>query len=311
VGRIGGGHADWQRVTVSTGKSLLLHAKGKYAKEMKEVNVLIFDECHNFGNVTGNTISEACYNTAYRLGISATVQREDGSDIVLEGVIGPRALTISDTVMVDLNVIHKPQLYFLEVPNPRLRLKLTPGANKPERNDVYEAGLVFYEARNKIIIDIAEAFLKNKHYQGLALILVDRIAHGELLQQKFTERGYTVPYIHGSSGANRQNIIEEFRSGKLRCLIASRILNEGEDVPMLELVINAGGGSGKRGIIQKTGRGLRKDATGTKKEAIIVDFYDNEPNYLSNNSEARIHNINERHPGCVTRIKPAEFLKLL
>jgi superfamily II DNA or RNA helicase len=311
VGRIGGGREEWGRITISTGKSLLLHAKGKYAEELKEIGVLIFDECHNFGNATGIAISDACVNTAYRLGLSATVTRENGSDIVLEGVIGPRALTIPDTVMVNLDVIHRPQLYFIDVPSPKLRFKVSKGNSKPERNDVYTEGLVNYEHRNRLVIDIVNTFLNSENYEGLALVLVERIAHGELLQKMFAEQELNVPYIHGSSGKERQEIIEQFRQGKLRCILASRILNEGEDVPLLELVVNAAGGSGKRGIIQKTGRGLRKDSTGIKKQAIIVDFYDHEPNYLRSNSDARIRNISERHPNCVTRWTSKQFLAFL
>lgn len=311
IGAVGGGKEDWQRITVATGRSLSLYAESKYAEEMAAVDVLIFDECHNFGNATGKSISKACYNTSYRLGLSATVTREDGSDIVLEGVIGMRALTIPDTVMVQLQVIHKPRLYFVETPPFKFPYTRDSSGNKPDRSKVYTAGIVENTVRNQWIVDIVDTFLSLKRQRGSALVLVERILHGELLQKLFKKRGLDVPYIYGSSGKERLEVIESFRQGDIPCIIASRILNEGEDVPRLELVVNAGGGSGKRGIIQKTGRGLRKDESGQKRQAIIVDFLDNEPLYLRRNSESRIRNIHERHPDCVQRVSYEKVLQLL
>jgi superfamily II DNA or RNA helicase len=311
IGRIGGGKETWERITVATGRSLSLYAATKYKEQMESINVLVFDECHNFGNKTGNSISVACKNTSYRVGVSATLTREDGSDIVLEGVIGPRALSISETVMVDLKVIHRPQLLFVKLPRIKVKIPVPKGELKPERHKVYEEGLVYNEYRNELIVSFAEHFLRRSGPRGVVLVLVERVEHGRILNKLFQDRKMEVPFIWGESGREREEAVAKFKSGELECLIASKILNEGEDVPMLELVINAAGGSGKRGIIQKTGRGLRKDASGRKRQAIIIDFYDNETHYLTSNSRSRIKNITERHPGTVEIISPEEAFGIL
>ena len=303
IGRIGGGNEDWQRVTVSTARSLLVHAEDPvYQKILSEVAVVIFDECHSYSNKTGQTISKLCYNSSYRAGLSATTDIESGSGRVLEGVIGPLTLVVPDTLMVDLGVIHKPDIHFIPVPDPKYSYDIPWGESKPARHEVYKRALVQYPLRNQLILEIIKEFRSAKTLKGVGgntLVLIEHKEHGHLLSKLFQREGIAAPFVWGETNSKtRADAVAAFKAGELNLLIASRILNEGEDVPVLELVVNAGGGSGKRGIIQKTGRALRKDATHRKNRAVIVGFYDNEPYYLQSNSWKRMKNINDRHPNC-------------
>jgi superfamily II DNA or RNA helicase len=145
---------------------------------------------------------------------------------------------------------------------------------------------------------------------GLALILVERHSHGYILENMCLKEDISLDFIHGGTNLEyREESIRRFKSGETKCLIASKILNEGEDIPLLELVINAGGMSGERGIVQKTGRALRKDKTETKQRAIIVDFLDNEPYYLNSNSKKRMSKIEARHPGAAEIVGLEEVLE--
>lgn len=301
VGIIGGGKTNWQRITVGSAASLKRHAEGKFKDRLNGIEVLIFDECHHYANNTGLTISKACPNTSYRCGLSATIAQEDGSDILLEGVIGPTFTVIPDTTMVELGVIHRPDVYFIEVEDPKLNLPVAEGLNKPERYKVVEAAIINNLQRNQLIVDIVKAFKDAKNNQGCALVLVEDVknGHGDKIVDLLAEQDVEAISIKGETSlAARQEILDTFKVGGLKVLVATRILNEGKDVPLLELVINAAGGSGKRGIIQKVGRALRTDPTGKKTRAIIVDFWDMEPNYLNNNSRSRMKHLNSRHPEC-------------
>lgn len=55
----------------------------------------------------------------------------------------------------------------------------------------------------------------------------------------------------------REEILEKFRKGVLRCLVSCRVLNEGIDVPDAEVAIVLGGNHGEREHIQRIGRCLR------------------------------------------------------
>lgn len=312
IGKIGGGKKDWQRITVGVIKSLAKHADGKFRDRLAHINVLIIDESHAGASDSYVNLSNACYNTGYRVGLSATNFRSDGADLVLEGVTGPKVLIIPESVMVDLNVIHAPKAFFIRVnydqnkrytgykvvPNdfgPDYITYNTPN-NKPDNDEVYTEALVRNPIRNKLAVDVLQKFLVSKGRTGNALMIVERIEHGEMLKQLCESRGLNINFVDGSTrDKERMEILDEFRSGSVDALIASSILNEGEDLPKLELIINCAGRGNERINVQRDGRVLRIDKSGEKKRAIIVDFYDLEPHYLEQHSRKRMQVLNSRH----------------
>ncbi len=313
IGQIGDGKAKWERVTVGIINSLSKHADGKFADELKAQQLLIIDECHNGASKSYQTISDVCVNTAYRAGLSATPWRSDGADLVLEGVTGPKTLVIPESVMVELNVIHAPKAFFVNLRHDEKlykghfiyedafagRVVTYPNLTncKPDPEEVYLECIVRNGVRNKLIIDILYRFIKSKGRGGNALMIIERIEHGATLQELASKRGLEIPFIDGSTkGKHRMEILDAFRAGELDALIASSILNEGEDLPKLELVINCAGRSNERINTQRDGRVLRIDRSGQKRRSIIVDFYDIEEHYMENHSRKRMQIINSRYP---------------
>ncbi len=57
--------------------------------------------------------------------------------------------------------------------------------------------------------------------------------------------------------SERDTVLEEFRSGRIRAIVSGRVLNEGVDVPDAEVAIVLGGRRGKLEHIQRIGRVLR------------------------------------------------------
>lgn len=319
IGFVGDGKKNWQRITVGSSATLgRLNKAGecKYAKELADIEVLIFDECHHYANNTGLTISSACRNTSYRVGLSATTEMENGSGLILEGVIGPTTLVIPDTLMADLGVIHKPNVLFVPVPDPDLDL---PAGNnklrKPDRRLVVQKAIIENDYRNSLIADIVAFFIENQqNSQGSVLILVEDVlnSHADRIAGFLRERGIESDYIDGSShSATRKRVLSSYKDGGLKVLLATRILNEGQDVPLIELVVNACGGSGQRGIVQKVGRALRTDKSGRKLRAVIIDCFDEEKHYLRSNSLSRMRHLNNRYPDCARKVTMEELYALL
>lgn len=300
IGIVSSKKQDWKRITVASGKTLSLHGQGKYATQCQQCRVLIFDECHHYANNTGVAISKACFNTAYRLGLSATPEIENGADRVLEGVIGPIALYIEDSVTIELGACVKPVGMFIQTDSTKYPVLPTPyGELKPDRSEVVKRCLIENEWRNQLIVSVVEQFRKLCPVHGIILIAIADVKYGqgEAIKQLLQTKGIESDFISGKS-KNRKESTDEFRYGNLDVLIATSILNEGIDIPNLELVLNAGGGSGKRNVWQITGRASRIDKTGIKQRAIYIDFIDEEVHYLESNSFSRLQNFNECHPGC-------------
>ena len=308
IGEVGDGKCNWQRVTVGIINSLSKHCTGKYQSQLAEQQVFIVDECHGGSSKSYQDLSSVCINTAYRCGLSATAYRNDGADLVLEGVTGPKTLIIPPSVMAELNIIHSPDGYFIEVPDQKLRytgwqersyegkkyeVYTTPNG-KPDPDEVYDLSIVHNEYRNLLGLEILQRYLTSKERGGNALIIVQALKHGHILQTLAKEKGIDVLFIDGTvKGKQRMEVLDDFRSGKLDCLIASSILNQGEDLPLLELMINIAGRSNRLINTQRVGRPIRVDKSGKKKKSIIVDFYDLEHHYLINHSKKRMQLMNE------------------
>lgn len=294
VGIVGDSKKIWKRITVGIINTLSVLAK-EDPKLFEQFNIYIADEVHRVGSNWYVPLCDALINTDYRLGLSATAWRGKGDDKVLEGLIGPVTLTIKEEQLINKQVLIKPYYYYLEVNSPKYNY---PGYNPrtgsydlpnqaPNRNDVVSACIVKSKERNNLIVDLITSYLESNPKLP-ALILVEMIEHGQILEQLLLDKGYTVPFVYGnSSKSDRDNFINNLKNCTLKAGIASKILNEGIDVPSLGLGIIAGGGSNESKFIQQVGRFVRRYPN--KDKAIIIDIHDSEEYYLSRNSNKRLN----------------------
>jgi superfamily II DNA or RNA helicase len=66
-----------------------------------------------------------------------------------------------------------------------------------------------------------------------------------------------MPITCDISRSERADALAAFRTGDIRVLVSSRVLNEGIDVPDADVAIIVGGGSSEREYVQRVGRLLR------------------------------------------------------
>src|SRR5262249_28724025 len=84
VGLLGGGEHEVLPLTVTTYDSARLHMDRLGAR----FGLVVFDECHHLPSPSYALAAEACI-APYRIGLTATPERVDGREAVLENVIGP------------------------------------------------------------------------------------------------------------------------------------------------------------------------------------------------------------------------------
>ena len=117
--------------------------------------------------------------------------------------------------------------------------------------------------RNAKIIDLATS----EH--GSILVLVSTVEHGERLHADIADS----VVVHAKIGKKRRTeAIERFRSGALRCMIATSLADEGLDVPRASVLILAAGGRSAGKLEQRAGRVMR--AHEGKEFGIVHDFVD-------------------------------------
>lgn len=256
--------------------------KAKVREIVQSAQLFIFDECQYAASETLQFIHKASISAKHRFLLSGTPWRDTGDDILIEAVSGPKFCDISATKLIKENYLVPPDIHFLNVPVVR-----NVGRNYHE---VYKNYIVENEERNDLIIKAARKLVKAGKK---VLILVVRVQHGNLLKGLLEEE-MSVKFLDGAkSTKNRLDTIQDMKDGNIDILIASKIFDQGIDIPELDALILAGSGKSSGRALQRIGRVIRKHPG--KKKAIVVEFYDN-CKYLRDHSDARIK-VYESEPG--------------
>lgn len=146
--------------------------------------------------------------------------------------------------------------------------------------DDYDTNIVYSPNR---LHDIKEYIAYNPTKS--ILISVNRLHHGEYLLNHLLSLypHESIEFLHGNSEF-RQDIIDDFSNGRIRILITT-LLREGVNIPLINTLMLAQGGSSEADIKQLIGRTLRDDQINDEVE--IIDWFD-DTRYQSKHSMNRI-----------------------
>ena len=233
-------------------------------------NGVVVHNCHHTPAKSTYSLALRC-NAVFRLGLSATPDREDHAEMKIFAAVGKIVYTSKAEKLVQKERIAEPEFLFLPTSYP-------PGIHRGMPfHKVYTLAISANVDRNNRIIEIANKLLAEDH---VVYIHVEEVAHGKTLAGRIPG----AKFISGVTGKKeREKTIGDFSSGGLKCL-CSTLLGEGVDIPAITAIIMAGGRKTEAGCIQKIGRALR--ITKTKRAAVIVDFMDKGV-YISDHWQAR------------------------
>ena len=271
-----------KRVLISTVQSAYrrLDDSTEYMQWLSKVDCLMMDEAHHSKCRTWSTLIDRVA-PSYLLGFSAEpFHREKSkvvSDLVLRGLLGPVIYRITSDYLIERGYLSKPYVLAVDTKCNGNIYKII------DWSIVNKSGIVNNNLRNELIRDIAVVLICE---DKKPLILVQQIAHGQLLAKLISKLGYNVYMLTGGRSTtvfldgniidkyvdNDNLVIKRFNEGMIDVLIGTSTLDEGVDIPALSAVILAGGGKSRLKNIQRVGRGLRpKEVDNT---TIIVDFRD-------------------------------------
>lgn len=126
------------------------------------------------------------------------------------------------------------------------------------------------EERNLLIVEAYKKYAINRKH---TLCFTSGISHSEELAKEFNKHGLYAKSVDSTlSDLEREDIINEFKNGKLPILCNCGVLTTGFDFPPIDCIIIARPTSSKILFCQILGRGLRK-AEG-KKDCLIIDIKD-------------------------------------
>lgn len=289
VGALGGGEERIEALTVSTYDSAAIRA-GQLGNMFM---FIIFDEVHHLPAPTYSQIAEM-YIAPYRMGLTATYEREDGAHKDLPRLMGGKIFEVDVDTLTGKHL----SAYTYE----KVWIDLTP----QERKDYLREHAIFTnylkrrgikmrspsdfqrfimstgrdpEARKALLArnnSLRIVLNSEAKIEALGKYFNSNINEKFLIFTRYNElvydisRRFLIPAItYKTEKEERREILEKFKSGIYHAIVTSQVLDEGIDVPDASVGFILGGTGSSREYIQRLGRILRKKEG---KEAKLIEF---------------------------------------
>ncbi len=296
AGVLGDGRREIWPITVTTYDSAWIHMKtigNRY-------RLIVYDEAHH---LPGQTLHESALDclAPLRLGLTATPERADGRDRLLDTLIGPcvyeerirdaRGRTVAgySIVRVPIYLTESEQAEYDRLSR-RIRGYVAKRRREGGRFDWKEdiAKLSRTDPEAKDVMQCYHRKLALAHRSAEKLRVMEDIFRLHPAEQCviFTASNrmaldvsvrFLIPALTAHSDKRERNaILDLFAQGKIRALAACEVLNEGWDAPGVKIGVVLGGEKGTREATQRLGRLLRKfgDRAARLYEVIVEETSD-------------------------------------
>ena len=252
IGEYSGQRKDVRPVTIATYQVMTTRRGGAYTHlelfDARDWGLVVYDEVHLLPAPIFRMTADL--QARRRLGLTATLVREDGREGDVFSLIGPKRfdapwkdieaqgyIAPADCVEVRVTLTdHERLLYATAEPDARYRLASTA------------------HTKNAVIERLVE------RHRGQPMLVI-----GQYLDQ-LDEIGEHIgaPVIKGETTVReRQRLFEAFRTGELDCLVVSKVANFSIDLPEASVAIQVSGSFGSRQEeAQRLGRLLRPKQDG-------------------------------------------------
>jgi superfamily II DNA or RNA helicase len=306
VGVVGGGEHDVRPITVSTYDSAYLHMEHLGAR----FGLVVFDECHHLPS-PAYALAARQSLAPFRLGLTATPERTDGRDAMLDELVGP--------CVYRRDIVELAGDYLADYETESVGVELY-----PDEREEYERERKIYRdfiGMNHIRMNSPRGFAEfvmlsarspegrramagYRRQRELAFSARGKLEYTEHLLHEhrrdkillFTQdnataytlgRTFLVPVItHQTKVKERTELLSGLREGRYGVIATSRVLNEGVDVPEANVAIVLSGSGSVREHVQRLGRVLRK---GKDKRAVLYELVTQETGETFTSERRREH----------------------
>lgn len=289
VGLIGGGFYEIGAITVTTYASAFRHQE----RIGNQFGLIIFDEAHHLPSEGYKYAAEFAL-APFRLGLTATPERADGADELLEKLVGKivyrreaqefagEYLSEYELVRVEVALTDDERQayeYARAVFKNFVREKNIPFSSidgwkmfvmQSARSEDGRRAMKAYRESKKIALgtDAKMRVLQEilaRHKNDKVLIFT---AENEAVYQ--ISRRFLIPSItHETNVKERKFWLEAFNGGDVLALATSKVLNEGVNIPDASVAVILSGSGSSREHIQRLGRILRKKEG---KQAVLYEI---------------------------------------
>ena len=277
---------NWSNFTIGMVQSISRNMRF-YQKELSQIDMVLVDEADQGGSKQYQNVITRLFNTRIRIGLSGTIYM---SKLAKDKVKNMNLRCFFGDVIAEFKLKDSIKKGY----STKTIVKTVEG--KPwfgnwesdcmSYNEIYDDSIT----NNKIAWTMALDRLKWNLNQGRypALVVCKHIAHCENLYKFFKERldnTYNIAYVHVNTPTKlRQQIMKDFREGKIDILVSTTIIARGKNFPKLRYLLNTASMDSQEKSIQFLGRLVRKDESKSK---VYLDDLHYPGNYLSRHGNHR------------------------
>lgn len=262
----------------------------KFVKEEQGYDLEILNENHNYIVNTGINVHNCHHYSAenfrkvanavrapYKLGLSATLNRPDGTYPMFEGMLGGRCFDISIKKLVDKGVLVQPIFETMVVNDHPIQMEIaTCGLKQLELSRYIKKLSSSSVVKKDYILDLVKGLtLNNKKF----IMYTDWVTP---VDGVFTRDDY-VKYLQDMdvrvvgvsselSGKQREQLFDALKKGKLDGLVFGSLGSEGVNIPAVDSVVMCNATASTIRYPQRVGRAMRSLRDNSKRYAFIYEI---------------------------------------
>jgi len=210
---------------------------------LEETHGVYFDEVHHAAAITCQEVLNASPNAYWRYGGSATPERDDGEDMVIQGLFGKRIVNISAGYLIKRGYLVPCYIFCTYLDGDAGGFTKYP--------QIYKNCISDNADFDRNIAETVDFLVERGK---ICLVLVQQIAHGKKLEKLI--KG--AEFLTGKdTSKKRKRVIEAARNRELSVIVATTLADEGLDIKPIDAVFMVGGGASVTRVPQRVGRCLR------------------------------------------------------
>ena len=265
-GRIYGGLKETNKSMVFASIQSLRNCYNEFKHNF--FDYIIVDEFHH--SMSDSYLKTLSYfQSKFLLGLTATPKRMDGKDILsLCDYNVVDEIGIKEALEEDLIV----PFHYFGVNDYTINYENIPYKNGKYNEKILLENLLLNTRTDYIVEKINKFGFDGDKLSAVAFC--QNIEHAFFMKEEFSKKGYKSAVITANTSSNeRSEILEKFKNKKIEILCVVDILNEGIDIPTINLLLFLRPTMSSTIFIQQIGRGLRKAKN--KDFVTIIDFIGN------------------------------------